>query len=146
MTGPHDPVANPGDTQPFLDLGVSKPVVLVARCLAGEACRFHGRPTPPRKRLLNRLARRYDVKLVCPEQLGGLPTPRPPAEIVDGRVVSGGCDVTEAFKRGAETVLEIAHACAAVKFYGVRNSPSCDPRSGVTATRLADNGIQVRGG
>lgn len=95
---------------------------------------------------------------VCPEQLGGLATPRDPAEIKGGRVVTKlGNDVTDNFERGAEAVLQIA------KLYGIKEailkegSPSCGSSkiydgtflgnkiegSGKTAELLRKNEIKV---
>ena len=52
--------------------------------------------------------------LYCPEEAGGLPTPRPPAEITNGRVFNKeGKDVTEYFIRGAEMTMEAAEKRAA---------------------------------
>jgi uncharacterized protein YbbK (DUF523 family) len=120
---------------------LNKPTVLVARCLMGEPCRYHGIYTPPRLRLLDRLARRYRVVPVCPEIMGGLPVPRPPAYIIGDRVISAGIDVTTFFLRGARMVRDMARRSQAIKFYGLRHSPSCDPRTGITARMLADDGI-----
>lgn len=63
---------------------------------------------------------------VCPEQLGGLPTPRVPSERRDGRVVSrAGEDVTDAFRRGAEEALRIARENGCRRALLKTNSPSC---------------------
>ncbi len=93
---------------------------------------------------------------VCPEQLGGLSTPRPAAELVggDGRAVLQGrarvvtvtgIDVSENFLRGAEICLAIARAqgCCVACLKG--RSPSCgmSPALGVTAALLRDHGIVV---
>ena len=97
---------------------------------------------------------------VCPEILGGLPTPRDPSERVGDKVVGkNGRDVTAAFAKGAEETLALA------KLYGCRyailkeRSPSCGygeiydgtfsgklvPGNGVAAELLAKNGITVLG-
>lgn len=92
---------------------------------------------------------------VCPEQLGGLPTPRCPADIADGngddvldgraRVIgSDGVDVTEAFIRGAEMVLEIALKQRVEEVLLKARSPSCGvERLGVTAALLKRNGFKI---
>jgi len=105
---------------------------------------------------------------VCPEQLGGLPTPRVPQEINGGSgddVLSGRCrvlnkdgvDVTDALKRGADETLRIATAMGVTTFVGRSRSPSCGvgsvydgsfsgrivPGDGITAALLRRNGIQI---
>lgn len=98
--------------------------LLVSACLLGVNCRYCG----DGKVSADVLALRQNCGLipVCPEQLGGLPTPRPPVEISGGRAMDcGGNDRTEAFRRGAEEALKIA------KLFGCRcavlkdKSPSC---------------------
>jgi len=90
---------------------------IVSACLAGVRCRYDGEDREDPK-VLELLAGGEAVP-VCPEQLGGLPTPRSRAEFVGGdgedvldgraRVVSEeGVDVTDFFLRGAEEVLRIA--------------------------------------
>lgn len=141
-------------------------LVLVSACLAGRACRFDGSSNPADG--VARLVAEGRAILVCPEEDGGLGTPRPPAEIVGGdghdvldgaaRVVTRhGVDVTEAYVRGAELALETARAAGATTAILKSRSPSCGrgcvydgsftrtPRDGdgVTAALLQRNGIQV---
>ena len=81
--------------------------VLVSACLLGVPCRYDGQSK--RHPLAQELCRRHQVIPVCGEIFGGLPTPRPPAEICGQRVVTReGADVTAAYRRGAEAVLELA--------------------------------------
>ncbi|MCX7856016.1 MAG: DUF523 domain-containing protein [Anaerolineae bacterium] len=111
-------------------------VILVSACLLGLPTAYDGRGHPVAE--LIRLAAMGRVIPVCPEVAGGLPVPRPPAEIVggsggdvlDGRarvLTASGEDVTEAYIRGAEVAL------ALVRRYGIRlavmkaRSPSCGP-------------------
>lgn len=88
--------------------------ILVSRCLLGEPCRYDGQgvPVPALERLREE---GHTLIPVCPEILGGLPTPRSPAEVQpDGRVVSkDGQDVTAAYLEGGKLALEIAkeHNC-----------------------------------
>jgi len=126
---------------------------LVSACLAGMACRYDGgsRPHPEVRELL----RRGLALPVCPEQLGGLPTPRPPASVRDGdgedvldgraRVVTndGRQDVTEAFIRGAEQTLHLARLAGARRALFQARSPSCGDH-GVTAALLRRAGLTVR--
>ena len=98
--------------------------VLVSACLAGEACRYDGSASPNAV-VLDLLARGLAVP-VCPEVLGGLPTPREPMELRGGRVLGrSGLDCTEAFAAGARRALEICreHGCASAILKA--RSPSC---------------------
>ena len=90
-------------------------MIAASACLLGYCCRYDGR-TSPSKALMNRAAKEA-ILPICPEELGGLPTPRSPSEIHGGngfdvleglaRIVdSEGNDVTEAFLKGAFAALE----------------------------------------
>lgn len=136
--------------------GEGKPI-LVSACLLGTACRYDGASVPCAEVI--ELADAYEFVPVCPEQLGGLPTPRTPSEIQpDGRVVDrAGEDRTTAFAAGAHETLSIAleHGCR----IGIlkSRSPSCGvrqiydgtfsgklvPGQGVTASLLSDAGITL---
>ena len=134
--------------------------VLVSACLLGVNCRYNGVPKEDTavKELLHR--EEFTLIPVCPEQLGGLPTPRTPSERKgDGVISSEGEDRTEAFAKGAEETLRIA------KLYGCdvailkERSPSCGNKEvydgsfsgtlvtgeGVTAELLRKNGVKVFG-
>jgi uncharacterized protein YbbK (DUF523 family) len=123
-----------------------KSKVLVAKCLSGAACRYHGEGVAPRARLLARLREDHRIVYVCPEQLAGLPTPRPAARWRGGRLIAAGQDVTELFQAGAEKALAIAQDAGAARFYGLRNSPSCDPKNGITCRLLTAAGIKCIAG
>jgi len=108
--------------------------VLISACLLGAKTRYDGAGKINRP-LLARLADRCLVP-VCPEQLGGLPTPRPPsyfmggdgAEVLAGRaklINTHGRDVTENYIRGAEEVLRIARQLGVTEAYVKSRSPSC---------------------
>jgi uncharacterized protein YbbK (DUF523 family) len=134
--------------------------VLVSSCLLGVACRYDGNHS-----LAEKIARRMHMIPICPEQLGGLPTPRPPSIIVNGdgeevlcgraRVINDrGEDVTEAFIKGARESLALAKLTGAQKAFLKGGSPSCGLRTpycetatgygiGVTAALLLCNGIEV---
>ena len=80
--------------------------LLISACLLGVRCRYDGgsKPQPG----VEELAGRYRLIPVCPEQLGGLPTPRSPSERQGDRVVSRqGRDVTAEYRRGAEEALRL---------------------------------------
>ena len=103
---------------------MSKPNLLISECLYGVCCRYDGDHN--RIECLEELKNVYNLVPVCPEVLGGLLTPRPPAERVGNRVqTKNGADVTEQFKRGAALALAIAIEkncrCALLK----SKSPSC---------------------
>ena len=109
---------------------------LISACLLGIACRYDGACSPDAldEETINSL----DLHLVpvCPEQLGGMPTPRAPAETQggDGRVVLAGKarvvnrdgqDVTHHFLRGARHTLRIAQLTGASMMLFQPRSPSC---------------------
>lgn len=117
----------------------------VSACLLGEPCRYDGKAQPSGE--IQALAASHVLVPICPEQLGGLPTPRTPSEIQpDGRIVDrNGLDRTEAFRAGAREALEIARehgcTCAILK----SRSPSCGVREiydgTFTGTTVAGRGI-----
>jgi uncharacterized protein YbbK (DUF523 family) len=132
--------------------------LLVSACLLGVCCRYDGAgKTHP---LAGELMTRYTVIPVCPEQLGGLPTPRPPAERQGERVMAkGGLDVTEPYRRGAEETLKLSRLFGCQAAVLKERSPSCGcghiydgtfsgtvtTGDGVTAALLRENGIPVLG-
>lgn len=146
-------------------------MIIVSSCLIGEACRYDGRSQPSEEAL--RLYNMGAAISVCPECLGGLKTPRPPAEIVggSGEDVLLGCarviarcangevkDVTSEFIIGAYRTLEAAKNCGAREAILKAKSPSCGcglvydgsfggrlrEGNGVAAALLLKNGISVR--
>ncbi len=97
---------------------------LVSACLVGIPCRYDGRGKSDEKVQLF-LADKPFVAL-CPEVIGGLETPRVPAEILKDRVITcTGEDVTDAFERGARETLEIARRVGAQGVLLKEGSPSC---------------------
>ncbi len=97
---------------------------LISACLTGEHCRYDGGTC--RIREIADLLEKGDAVTVCPEQLGGLPTPRMPSEIRNGRVYNKqGKDVTENFLRGAEAALSAARKSRCTKAVLKEGSPSC---------------------
>ena len=132
--------------------------ILVSHCFFGEPCRYDGASRVDRQVLeLHRMG--HNLIPVCPEVLGGLDTPRPPAELQpDGRVVNRqGENVTEAYRRGAELALKIARENGCTVAILKARSPSCGcgevydgtfsgiltPGFGVTARLLREAGITV---
>jgi len=99
-------------------------MILVSACLAGEPCRYNGLgficPS------VAELVAAGQAFAVCPEVLGGLSTPRPPAEIVAGRVVTvAGEDVTGAYQAGAQLALKLARQAGCRTAILKARSPSC---------------------
>ena len=98
--------------------------LLVSACLMGLCTRYDGNANEDRGVLA--LAPQHVLYPVCPEQLGGLPTPRPPCEIVGERVVNWlGEDLTQAFSKGAFEALKVCRLCGCEAAVLKRNSPSC---------------------
>ena len=127
--------------------------VLISACLLGIPCRWHGRRPKRRDKLIERLKKRYVLVPVCPEQLGGMPTPRTGetlsgtgAQVLDEglRIIAPetGEDVTGFHVNGAKYALEIAQIVGAKRAYLKGGSPSCD-REGVTGEVLSRAGIKV---
>lgn len=140
---------------------------LISACLLGIGCNWSGDSKYRNERAIE-LARVEALIPVCPEQLGGLPTPRLPQEIQGGvgedvldskcRIVnSKGEDVTSQFIRGAEETLRIANQLEVKEFIGKSGSPSCGFGQiydgsfsgklvwgdGITTALLKRNGIRV---
>lgn len=132
--------------------------ILVSACLLGCPCRYDGTAKADPRVLA--LMERHTLIPVCPEQLGGLPTPRLPSERREGGVFDrGGKDVTAQYRQGAEEVLRLARLYGCTHAVLKERSPSCGsgqiydgsfshvlvPGSGVVAELLAQNGITVLG-
>lgn len=127
---------------------------LVSSCLVGLCTRYDGKTlenVPCRHRLCDNI-----YIPVCPEQLGGLTTPREAADIIDGdghdvlagraRVLTkSGIDLTHAFIGGANQVLRLAADQAIDAVLLKARSPSCavTGRIGVTAALLKENGFSL---
>ena len=89
-----------------------KPKILISACFLGQDCRYDGGNNASKipAEILAKLARNFELLSVCPEQLGGLPTPREPAEIrANGRVITkfSRTDVTDEFLKGARICVEL---------------------------------------
>lgn len=98
--------------------------LLVSACLLGVNCRYCGDGKPCAEVLA--LRKKYSLVPVCPEQLGGLPTPRPPVELQNGHAIDrAGNDRTEAFQRGAQETLKIARIFGCRSAVLKSKSPSC---------------------
>ena len=141
-------------------------MILISGCLLGINCRYDG--SHSLKPELLKLIKEGRAIPICPEQLGGAPTPRIPCEIVGGNgldVLGGGAkvinnlgeDTTEFFIKGAREVLKIAEASGAGEAILKERSPSCGVKEiydgsfsgktvcgiGVTAAMLKNSGIEL---
>jgi len=130
----------------------------MSACLLGIKCCWDGK-SKPCKRAIS-LFKKGGIIPVCPEQLGGLSTPRPPQEIQkNGRILNkDGKDVTKSFKRGARETLKLAKLFGAKEFVGKSKSPSCGfgkvydgsfsgkliNGNGVTSALLQKRGIKIK--
>ena len=132
--------------------------LLISACLLGAQCRYDGQSKPVLEMVA--LSEQFDLVPLCPEQLGGLPTPRTPAERIGDRVITkDGRDVTAEYRRGAEQALHLARLCGCRIVLLKERSPSCGSGTiydgtftggltagdGVTAALLRENGITVYG-
>ena len=133
-----------------------KKTLLVSACLLGTPSRYDGKSKGDGRVIA--LLDKYDLIPVCPETLGGLPTPRQPSERVGERVINrAGEDVTDNYMRGALAVLELARlykcegailkakspACGKGKIYDGSFSRTLGDGDGVCAELLMKNGIRV---
>jgi len=141
--------------------------IIVSACLLGINCVFDG-SSNINKRILE-LKEKHILIPICPEQLGGLSTPRDPQDIIQGSgedvllgkakvVTINGKDVTEIFKKGASEVLEVAKLNKVKIAIFKENSPSCGVHfiynvkqnqkyktsgKGVTTALLLENNLQI---
>lgn len=135
---------------------MEKEKVLISACLIGLNCKYSGGNNENEK--LVELMREKDLIPICPEQLGGLSTPRPSAERKENKVITKeGIDVTKEYQKGAQEVLNLAKKLNIKKAILKSRSPSCGVnkiydgtftnnltnRDGITAELLKENGIEV---
>lgn len=134
----------------------NKEKILVSACLAVVNCKYNGENNENKK--IIDLVRNGNAILVCPEQLGGLTTPRVSAERFNDKVITkDNRDVTMEYNRGAQEVLKLAKKFNIKKAILKSRSPSCGKGSiydgtfshtlidkdGVTAEVLLANGIEI---
>ena len=130
--------------------------IMVSACLLGENCKYSG-GNNRREKVLEYI-KGHEVFPICPEVMGGLPTPRVPAEIVDGVVMSkAGVNVDREYRLGAEKALEIAKrekidlailqprspSCGVTEIYDGTFTGRRIPGQGVTAALLIEHGFCV---
>lgn len=131
-------------------------MILVSACLAGIKCRYDGNDNANTK-VMDIVKKGFAIP-ICPEQLGGLQTPRVPAEINKDRIINKlGEDVTSQFLKGAQETLRIAELFNCNKAVLKQSSPSCGygkiydgshtgkiiKGMGLTAKLLFQNGIII---
>ena len=129
---------------------------LCSACLLGIRCRYDGKSKPDKKVIA--LSKKEILIPVCPEQLGGLPTPRKPSERKGTKVITKSeKDVTRNFKIGAKEVLKLARllcikeaifkqrsaACGCGKIYDGSFSRKIIKGDGIATALLKKNGIKV---
>ena len=135
---------------------MKKTAILVSACLLGVCCRYDGESKPNSEVIA--LRDRFILIPICPEEDGGLPTPRTPSERVGDKVLMrDGRDVTENYLKGANLALAKAESfgCAAAilkarspscgkgKIYDGSFSGTLTERDGVCAELLIEKGIKV---
>ncbi|KYM44858.1 DUF523 domain-containing protein [Fusobacterium necrophorum] len=135
---------------------MEKEKILISACLLGIPCRYDGRDNKIES--LNLLQQQFDFVPICPEQLGGLSTPRCPCEIQGNKVMSKeGKDYTREFQEGAEKSLKLAKQWNIKTALLKAKSPSCGfgqiydgsfskkliTGNGLTAALLEKEGIRI---
>lgn len=133
-----------------------KEKILVSACLLGTNCKYSGGNNYSDE--VMEFLKDYEIIPICPEQLGGLPTPRPASEIVGDKVINiEGNDVTTNYIKGAEETLKIAKMLGIKKALLKAKSPSCGngkiydgtftntliEGDGITTKLLKENDIKV---
>ena len=135
-------------------------MMIISACLCGCDCKYNGKNN--KNESCVELLKRGKAVLVCPEQLGGMTTPRVPSEILknDGKISvisKEGKDVSKEFKKGAKEALKIAKLVDAKVAILKNGSPSCGSKNiydgtfsgnkikgeGITAKLFMENGIEV---
>ncbi len=142
--------------------------ILISACLTGRLVRYDAKRVPLQDEWLKELLGKGLLCECCPEADGGMPIPRPPAQIVGGAgidVLAGrarvvditGCDVTRFFIRGAEYALSVVKkhkikvalmkekspSCGSDLIYDGTFSDSLIKGAGVTTALLRKNGVCV---
>ena len=112
--------------------------LLISACLLGVSCRYDGKSKPASG--VTELMEKYNLIPVCAEIMGGLSTPRPPAEIVGDKVLTeSGKDVTAEYIKGAKEVLRLGKIFGCKKALLKERSPSCG--SGIIHNGKFDGGL-----
>ena len=130
--------------------------IMVSACLLGENCKYNGRNNLSEK--VMKFIEGHEVIPVCPEVMGGLPTPRVPSEIVNGVVtMADGRIVDEEFRKGSQIGLNLAKENGVDLVILQSRSPSCGVKQiydgtfsgnkidgqGIFARLLTENGFRI---
>ena len=130
--------------------------ILVSACLLGVPCRYDAKSKPDERVIA--LSKKHELIPVCAEVLGGLETPRIPAEIVGDKVLRrDGVDVTREYHSGSQCVLDIAiqnsckiailksksPSCGKGKIYDGTYTKTLKDGNGICADLLVKNNITV---
>lgn len=141
----------PDVRQHLADLFGSERVVMVSRCFDGVPCRYHGRSVTRygkpcgRPSMMKKLRDTFDrVILICPEVDAGLPTPRPPIFREGGRLICNEQDITERLERQTRKIVEEALRLGVTEAYLMKDSPTCDPSTGISGMALAAAGVRAK--
>ena len=134
----------------------NKEKILVSACLLGVNCKYNGGNNASDK--IDEFLKDYEIIPICPEIMGGLPIPRPPAEQIGDKVITQeGIDVTKQYIKGAKECLYLAKKYNVKKALLKLKSPSCGykqvydgtfthtliDKNGVTAELLKNNGVEI---
>lgn len=135
--------------------------ILISACLLGQNCKYDGtnNSSDALNLKLAKLAQKYELIKICPEELGGLKTPREAAEILNDRVVTkfSGLDVTDGFIFGARVCLDLARlneckiavlkarssSCGSDEIYDGNFTKTLIKGDGVCAKELKSGGIKI---
>lgn len=133
--------------------------ILVSACLLGFPVRYDGKSVPLKEiDWLQQLQQQNRIVIICPEQEGGLPTPRDPAERQQDKVITiTGQDVTQKFDIGAQKALDlcqqhdikiallkaISPSCGNQQIYNGQFNNTLIVGQGITAELLSKHGIKV---
>lgn len=115
-------------------------MIAVAKCRTGFVCRYHGRSviSPAIVKKIKTLPH----VLICPEMAAGLSVPRPPIRKKDKKyLLNGAIDITADLKKCCTQIAKELAAAKVSYFIGVKDSPCCDPTTGLFALALQAKGI-----
>ena len=130
--------------------------IAVSSCLLGINCKYNGKSNYNEEIL--KLKEKYEIVPICPEVLGGLPTPRIPSEIINNKVINQeGTDVTLEYVTGANKALQIlkennikisilkakSPSCGKGEIYDGTFSHTIIEGNGITAKLFLENDILV---
>lgn len=120
---------------------MEKEPVVISMCSLGIPCQYRARSF--KRKVVDKYMNKYFLIPICPEQLGGLPTPRVACYLREGRAIGkDGNDYTEYYEKGSKIALKIARIYGTKKAYLKKGSPSCG-KKGLTRRLFEKSGIKV---